>query len=103
MTSRLDFEKQTARTMLRLYCKDHHRTCEGLCQECQELEDYALARLDHCKFGDQKPTCGLCPVHCYKLDMRQRMIEVMRYAGPKMMFSHPVMALRHLIDGIKSR
>ncbi|MDQ7095249.1 nitrous oxide-stimulated promoter family protein [Desulfosporosinus sp. PR] len=101
MAKRLDFEKQTVRAMLRLYCKDQHHTGKGLCQECQDLENYALARLAHCKFGEQKPTCGKCPVHCYKPDMRQRMLEVMRYAGPKMVFSHPAMALRHLVDGFR--
>lgn len=28
--------------------------------------------------------------------MRQRMQEVMRYAGPRMLWHHPVAAIRHL-------
>lgn len=38
----------------------------------------------------------LCPVHCYKRDMRERMRQVMRYAGPRMLWVHPVAALRHV-------
>ncbi len=101
MSKMLDQEKKTVRTMLRLYCKDHHHAQEGLCPECQELERYAMTRLDHCRFGDQKTSCGKCPVHCYKPEMRERMVKIMRYAGPKMVFSHPLMAFRHLITGIK--
>jgi hypothetical protein len=103
MSKRLEREKLTVRTMLKRYCKDHHQNYDGLCPECQELEIYAMNRLSHCKFGDQKPTCGKCTVHCYKPDMRQRMIGVMRYSGPKMVSSHPFMAIRHLIDGMKSK
>ena len=103
MSTRLERERQTVRAMIRLYCKDHHHTSEGLCPECQGLEDYAMTRLSHCKFGDQKPTCGRCPVHCYKPDKRQQIIEVMRYSGPKMMFSHPALAFSHIIDGFRSQ
>jgi hypothetical protein len=28
---------------------------------------------------------------------------VMRYAGPRMLLSHPVLALLHLIDGLRRR
>lgn len=101
MQSRLEREKNTVQTMLRIYCKDHHHTREGLCSECQGLADYALIRLTHCKFGESKPTCGKCTVHCYKPEMRKRIIEVMRYSGPKMLFIHPIAALYHLFDGIK--
>ncbi|AFM39305.1 Nitrous oxide-stimulated promoter [Desulfosporosinus acidiphilus SJ4] len=103
MSKPLEFQRDTVKTMLRLYCKGNHHPEEELCPECRELERYAMARLDHCKFGDQKPTCEKCPVHCYKPDMRNRMIEVMRYAGPRMVFVHPIMAFRHLLAGAKSR
>ena len=33
--------------------------------------------------------------------MRARIREVMRYAGPRMLLSHPLMALRHLLDGLR--
>ena len=43
-----------------------------------------------------KPTCRLCPIHCYKREMKERMRQVMRYAGPRMLLYHPLIALRHL-------
>jgi hypothetical protein len=101
MSKRLEREKSTVQKMIRLYCRGHHHTRDGLCPECRQLEDYALNRVSHCKFGDNKPTCGKCTVHCYKPDMRTKIKEVMRYSGPRMLFVDPVSAFRHLIDGRK--
>ncbi len=99
MSNRLEREKMTVRKMIRLYCKGHHDSDRELCSECQELEQYAMNRLVHCKFGGGKPTCGKCPVHCYKPQMRKRIREIMHYSGPKMIYVHPIAAIRHLIDG----
>ena len=101
MSTRLEREKTTVEMMIRLYCKDHHHSVDVLCSECQELLNYAMTRLTHCKFGESKPTCGKCTVHCYKPVMRKRIIDIMRYSGPKMLFAHPIAAIRHLIDGLK--
>lgn len=80
-----------------MYCRDRHSS-NDLCAECHDLETYALDRLCHCPFGEGKTVCSLCPVHCYKPVMRQRVREVMRYAGPRMMTRHPLMAAFHLLD-----
>jgi hypothetical protein len=32
--------------------------------------------------------------------MRERVREVMRYAGPRMLLHHPWLAICHLVDGI---
>jgi hypothetical protein len=84
--------------MVRVYCRAHHGTRDSLCDQCQSLCDYALARLDRCPFGAQKTTCARCTVHCYKPGMRARIQEVMRYAGPRMLLRHPILALLHLLD-----
>ncbi len=85
--------------MLRMYCRSHHQTAEPLCNECMELHDYARRRLERCVFGEAKPTCANCTVHCYKADMRERIRVVMRWAGPRMLWRHPVLAVRHMLDG----
>ena len=82
--------------MIRLYC----RRAEGndaLCPACRELLAYAHARLSHCPFGEKKGTCRKCKIHCYKPSMRERMRRVMRYSGPRMLFHHPLAALKHLL------
>jgi hypothetical protein len=30
--------------------------------------------------------------------MREKIREVMRFSGPRMIFHHPIMAIRHLIE-----
>ena len=85
--------------MLRMYCDAHHNpNADALCSDCAALHDYARRRLERCVFGDAKPTCAKCTVHCYKASMRERIRQVMRWAGPRMMWRHPVMAIRHVID-----
>jgi len=95
--TRIEQEKITVGQMVEIYCKGVHRTKEGLCEECSALLEYAFARLDHCKFGEKKPTCKKCPIHCYKPTMRKQMQDAMRYAGPRMMWHHPISAIKHLI------
>ena len=85
--------------MIGLYCRNHHSAGYGLCEQCQELQEYALQRLQRCPFQEGKTTCAKCPVHCYKPEMRERIRSVMRYAGPRMLYTQPIMALQHLVDG----
>ena len=91
-------EKRTVETMVIMYCRRHHDGAPP-CPECTALLDYANRRLERCLFGDAKPTCANCVVHCYRADMRERMREVMRWAGPRMLLRHPVLGIRHLLDG----
>ena len=85
--------------MIALYCCRQHHTPKGsLCPECQELRDYALARIDHCPFMETKTFCVNCRVHCYKPDMREKIRVVMRFSGPRMIFYHPVAAIRHMVE-----
>jgi len=97
-SKRLQRERKTIEAMIALYCRDQHRTSGGLCDECAALTAYARQRLDKCPFGDQKPTCATCPIHCYKPECREYVQEVMRYAGPRMLFRRPLLAIRHLLD-----
>lgn len=94
-------ERKTIEAMVHIYCEDHHRSDGSLCTECQALLDYAWRRLDRCPFAEDKPTCAHCTIHCYRPDMRERVREVMRYAGPRMISRHPILAIRHLLDGLR--
>ena len=95
--SRIDWEKRTVRHMIELWCRKKHGGRE-LCSECGELLDYSLARLERCKFGDDKSKCHKWPVHCYRPDMREKIRTVMRFSGPRMMLYHPLEALRYLLS-----
>jgi len=99
VTPRLAREMKTIRAMLRVACHDRHGTAEGLCAECQALADYAAKRLAHCPYGADKPTCVNCRIHCYGPRQREQVRDTMRYAGPRMMLRHPVLAIMHVVDG----
>jgi hypothetical protein len=100
--SRIAREKRTVEALIRIYCRKHHGTSRALCDDCGELLAYAQERLDRCPFQEGKTTCAKCPIHCYRPAMREQIREVMRFAGPRMVWHHPVLALYHLIDGRRS-
>jgi hypothetical protein len=98
---RIAREQRTLRAMIGLYCRGHHAGETAPCGECSELLQYALARLDRCPLASRKPTCARCPIHCYKPAMRERVKAVMRYAGPRMLWKHPILALLHQWDALR--
>lgn len=96
---RLRRERQTIAAMIGCYCRGLHDGGLELCPECRGLLEYAMTRLTRCRFGAEKPTCAQCPVHCYQPRQREQIRVVMRYAGPRMLWRHPLLSLRHLLDG----
>lgn len=105
LVTRQDREKRTVAAMVGIYCrgncKSDARQGKGkgeLCDSCRELLAYAFKRIDCCPMGARKTSCRKCPVHCYRPEMRESIRTVMRYAGPRMMLHHPIMAFRHLWD-----
>lgn len=112
---KLEREKQIVVEMIALFCRanhDHGNGCaprvrakggdvdgviDTLCPSCAELARYACERSDRCPYQDTKTFCVNCSTHCYRSAMRERIIEVMRYSGPRMALHRPVAALRHLI------
>ena len=93
-------EKKLVEEMIALYCRGHHGTTRktGMCPACQALSDYAQARSEHCPFMETKTFCIYCRVHCYKPEMREKIRQVMRWSGPRMIFHHPIMAVHHVIS-----
>jgi hypothetical protein len=102
LNSRLQREQDTFRAMARIYCEHHHGLAgDGLCADCENLMQYAERRLEKCPYGPAKPTCANCPVHCYKPAQREQARVIMRFAGPRMPWRHPLRALTHLFDKLR--
>ena len=102
LTGRLKREHDTLVFMCGIYCKDHHQPqADGLCADCAELMRYAEDRLAKCPYGQDKPTCAKCPIHCYKKQPREQVRVMMRYAGPLMARRHPWKALVHVLDKLR--
>lgn len=96
-------EKKTVALMIRLYCRKKHGTKNELCPDCKALSEYAAQRSDKCPFMESKTFCSNCKAHCYKPEMREKIREVMRHSGPRMIMYHPVMAFRHVIESKKEK
>ena len=93
---RINKEKEIIDLMINMYCEKKHNKQECLCDECNELLEYAHKRLTYCKFGDNKSSCSKCPIHCYKKDMKIKVKEVMRFSGPRLLIYRPFEYVRHI-------
>ncbi len=96
LLGKLNTEFKTVSAMIEIYCNKNHAT-DSLCSQCAQLMDYAETRLDRCPYGQNKPACNVCPIHCYKPEPKEQMRLVMRFSGPRMLLHHPILAIRHLI------
>ena len=103
-------EKAMVSEMIALYCRKQHGNKKGLCPECGALNAYARERSDKCPFMETKTFCSNCQVHCYKHadrergeEMWERIRAVMRFSGPRMIFHHPVAAVRHVWEMKKEK
>lgn len=97
---RINREIQTIEKMINIYEKAHSAP-NDIPDYYQKLFTYAVNRLEKCRYGEAKPACKQCPIHCYQPKMREQMKAVMRWAGPKMLLHHPILAIRHLLDDRK--
>ena len=86
--------------MICMYCLNNHSTQALICNDCSELNDYALKRLKSCLFRETKPVCKNCPVHCYSPKHREQMRKVMQYSGPRMLLHKPFYAIIHMVDNL---
>ncbi len=96
-------EKNLLACMIDIYCRKnkHEGKQKGaLCPQCQALLSYANQRIDKCPFLDTKSFCSSCTVHCYQADRREQIRRVMKYAGPVMLWIHPVPAVKHMINTV---
>ncbi|MEI7596719.1 MAG: nitrous oxide-stimulated promoter family protein [Bacteroidota bacterium] len=94
MRSQIQHEKETISLMIGLYCRKKHQT-NVLCLDCKELLNYTFFKIENCIFGEEKPTCKSCSVHCYQKIQREKVREIMRFAGPRMIWFYPIRALMH--------
>jgi len=96
---RLNREYKTMVRMVSIFCADQHGGKRStVCHDCREFLEYAAKRLEKCPYGEEKPSCANCPVHCYKSAQREHARRIMRYAGPRMSYRHPWLAVMHMLD-----
>jgi hypothetical protein len=97
---KIEKEKKISFLMIDLYYKKHKELSNG---EKEELKKYVELRLNKCPFQENKTFCSNCKIHCYKKDMQEKIIMVMRYSGPRMILYHPILAIRHLRESKREK
>lgn len=55
-----------------------------LCAECSAFLEYAIAKRLKCPLEDEKPSCKKCRIHCYDKVRREKVREIMAYAGRRL-------------------
>lgn len=66
---------------IEVYCSAHHgKDKKNLCEDCNELLEYARSRLEKCPY-DPKPKCKDCKTHCYKPEYREKIKSIMHFSG----------------------
>ncbi len=90
-------EFQTLKKFFEKFCQDKHNNQQKttknlsykdteyilnlkLCQDCDELIEYSLDRLNQCPH-ETKPRCRTCDEPCYKPDQWKKVAKLMRYSG----------------------
>jgi len=91
-------EELTLKKMIGIYCHKFHGMENSLCEDCYALLDYSSDRLERCPFEDRKSTCKNCRVHCFKKSMREKVREIMKYSGPRLLLRNPLLTLLHFWD-----
>lgn len=90
-------EKKVIDLMIDVYTKKHD-DIDG-----QDLKDYASLKISKCPRMSEKSFCSTCKIHCYQKEYRENIRKVMRYSGPRMIFYHPILAIKHMLNTIKSK
>jgi len=94
-------ERDSISKMITIYCNKHHNSGQNLCEDCTIISEYASKSISLCPYGAVKPVCGKCPSNCFRGDMHGKMVKIMRFAGPRMLYKHPILTVRHILDAIK--
>ena len=56
-----------------------------ICSECAAFMEYAVSKRINCPLEAEKPSCKHCRIHCYDRPRREKVREIMSYAGRRLM------------------
>ena len=101
MDKKIRREIKTLEALISIYCEKNHRQSNGLCDQCQEIKVYAINKIKECPDQPDKPICESCSTHCYEPVMRERIKEIMRFSGPRIIWRHPILTIDHIMKKYK--
>ena len=90
-------EVETLKKFFSIHCKDKHTQQHNyvksvqykkdnfdielhLCNDCKDLINYSIKRLQECPH-EIKPRCRTCPNPCYEKPQWKQLAKLMRYSG----------------------
>lgn len=82
--------------MIKYYCRKNHST-QKFCDDCSSLLEYASMRIKKCPYGENKPVCSNCTIHCYIPEQREKIKKIMRFSGPAILFHKPFTGIRYIL------
>lgn len=105
LSEKREREKKVMSRMVEIYCKGnrHHSNKKELCPSCKEMLAYSNMRTEKCPVMETKTFCNRCTIQCYKPAVKAEVSKVMRYAGPRMLFHHPIILIQHAISDMKDK
>ena len=68
-----------------------------VCEKCRKLLSHAVTKRARCPL-EPKPSCRVCPVHCYAPHMRQGIREVMKFSGMHLILRGRLDYLLHFLE-----
>ncbi len=97
--------EKTLHRMHMIYCKHNNHKVRldnnGLCQSCQNLLNYSLLKTSKCKHKEKGRLCSSCKNHCFSHEKRSQIRQLMRFSGPRLFLSNPILSIRYLILKVK--
>ncbi len=103
--AKLAKDLRTLELFIRTYCRHRHGNIERtvprlkgfdfealglrltpLCEDCLKLLCHAFVKRAHCPLTG-RPSCKRCATHCFAPAYRERIREVMRYSGRRLVLS----------------
>ena len=97
-------EAQMVSQMIALWCRGHHGGGHAVEQAGHDGPvRVKLARIEHCPHMGTKTFCSACPSHCYRPAMREKIREIMRWSGPRMIRHRPITAVRHAMVTVQAK
>ena len=98
ITSRQKKDIRLLGTFIEVYCAAKHRSAVRsavdlpsgsgtllFCPECTTFFEYTIFKRLRCPLEAEKPSCKHCRIHCYDKPRREKVREIMSYAGRRLM------------------
>ncbi len=83
--------------MIDIFYKNHQGDYSLL--EINDLKNYCINRVTSCPLIESKTFCSSCKIHCYDDKHRNLIKKVMKFSGPRMIFYHPLLTIKHFFYG----